>query len=153
MQLLDHVSIAVANLAQARPFYQAVLAALGAVQVYDEPTAIGFGERCSAEQPGHSYLSVFEPAAACATPNTSAGPVHVEPKRHWCFKAQSRAQVDAFYQAGLAHGGRDDGAPGLRPHYHPHYYAAFLIDPSGNRVEAVCHLAQAIDAAALGQPG
>ena len=47
--------------------------------------------------------------------------------------------MDRFHAAGLAHGGRDDGAPGLRPHYHPHYYAAFLLDPCGNRIEAVCH--------------
>ena len=60
-------------------------------------------------------------------------------RRHWCFKAPSRAAVDAFHAAGLAHGGRDEGAPGLREHYHSHYYAAFLLDPAGNRIEAVCH--------------
>jgi hypothetical protein len=60
-------------------------------------------------------------------------------KRHWCFKAASRKQVDAFHAAGISAGGRSDGAPGLRSDYHPAYYAAFLFDPAGNRVEAVCH--------------
>jgi catechol 2,3-dioxygenase-like lactoylglutathione lyase family enzyme len=60
-------------------------------------------------------------------------------RRHWCFRAPSRAAVDAFHAEGLAHGGTDDGAPGLRPDYHETYYAAFLLDPDGNRIEAVCH--------------
>ena len=59
-------------------------------------------------------------------------------RRHWCFKAKSRTEVDAFWDAGIAAGGSDDGPPGLRD-YHPSYYAAFLRDPDGNRVEAVCH--------------
>src|SRR6476620_585440 len=59
--------------------------------------------------------------------------------RHWCFKAPSRAAVDAFWKAGVANGGTDNGPPGVRDVYHTNYYAAFLIDPSGNRVEAVCH--------------
>jgi catechol 2,3-dioxygenase-like lactoylglutathione lyase family enzyme len=67
-----------------------------------------------------------------ARPDEAAG-------RHWCFKAVSRAGVDAFWAAGLAHGGVDEGAPGLRPRYHPAYYAAFLRDPDGNRIEAACH--------------
>ncbi|WP_088158867.1 VOC family protein [Achromobacter xylosoxidans] len=129
MQLLDHVSIAVARLDAARPFYDAVMQALGAAKVYDRPDALGYGERCRAGSSQHSYLSVFadDDAGAPAA------------RRHWCFKAPSRAAVDAFHAAGLAHGGRDDGAPGLRQHYHPQYYAAFLLDPSGNRIEAVCH--------------
>jgi hypothetical protein len=59
--------------------------------------------------------------------------------RHWCFKAPNRATVDAFWEAGMANGGTDNGPPGIRDVYHAIYYAAFLIDPSGNRVEAVCH--------------
>jgi len=129
MQLLDHVSLTVAGLDTARPFYDAVMQALGAAKVYDRPDALGYGERCGPGDAGHTYVSVLADAAA---PMASA-------RRHWCFKATSRAAVDAFHAAGLAHGGRDDGAPGLRPHYHPHYYAAFLLDPSGNRIEAVCH--------------
>ncbi len=129
MQLLDHVSIAVSRLDTARPFYDAIMQALGAAKVYDRPDALGYGERCRAGHSQHSYLSVFADDGAA----TSAA------RRHWCFKAPSRAAVDAFHAAGLAHEGRDDGVPGLREHYHPHYYAAFLLDPSGNRIEAVCH--------------
>jgi catechol 2,3-dioxygenase-like lactoylglutathione lyase family enzyme len=61
------------------------------------------------------------------------------PGRHYAFTAASRAEVDAFYRAALAAGGRDNGAPGIRAHYHPDYYGAFVIDPDGNNVEAVCH--------------
>jgi catechol 2,3-dioxygenase-like lactoylglutathione lyase family enzyme len=62
-----------------------------------------------------------------------SGPTHI------CWRADSRATVDAFYAAALAAGGKDNGAPGLRPHYHEHYYGAFVLDPDGNNVEAVCH--------------
>lgn len=128
MLLLDHVSISVPNLAVARPFYDAVMAALGAAKVYDRPGALGYGVRCNATEDFHSCLAVYESAAA-----------NFDARRHWCFKAATRAQVEAFHAAGLAHGGKDDGAPGLRPHYHASYFAAFLLDPFGNRVEAVCH--------------
>ncbi len=131
MHLLDHVSIAVTDLAAARPFYDAVMAALGADKVYDRPEALGYGARCNANADDHSCLAVY------ASPGASG-----DPKRHWCFKAANRAQVEAFHAAGLAHGGHDDGAPGLRPHYHAHYFGAFLLDPSGNRIEAVCHRAE-----------
>ena len=131
MQLIDHVSISVPSLDSARPFYDAVMAALGAEKVYDQPDALGYGVRCSAAEEGHSCLAVYESAGAAP-----------DPRRHWCFKASSRSQVRAFHEAGLDHGGRDDGAPGLRPHYHEHYYGAFLLDPFGNRVEAVCHRAE-----------
>ncbi|MBB1626117.1 VOC family protein [Achromobacter sp. UMC71] len=130
MQLLDHVSISVAGLDAARPFYDAIMQALGAAKVYDRVDALGYGERCQPGDAGHSYLTIQADAGA---------PPAAPARRHWCFKAASRTAVDAFHAAGLAQGGRDDGAPGLRPHYHPHYYAAFLLDPSGNRIEAVCH--------------
>ncbi|WP_175929857.1 MULTISPECIES: VOC family protein [unclassified Burkholderia] len=130
MQLLDHVSIAVPDIDLARPFYDAVMAALGATKVYDRPNALGYGERCNADDPASTFLAVYLDPAEVGTS-----------KRHWCFKAASREQVHAFFEAGLATGGRSDGAPGLRPHYHSNYYAAFLIDPAGNRIEAVCNAA------------
>ncbi|OZI18095.1 glyoxalase [Bordetella genomosp. 7] len=130
MQLLDHVSITVPDLQAARPFYDAVMVALGAVKVYDRADALGYGERSAAHAPGHSYFSVLQSPAWAR-----------DPRRHWCFKAPSRRAVDAFHRAGLAHGGHSEGAPGLRPDYHAHYYAAFLADPAGNRIEAACHLA------------
>lgn len=131
MRLLDHVSITVQDLAQAAPFYKAIFAALGAVVAYEEVEAIGFGERNGPRHDTHTYLSVFQSARAQA-----------DPRRHWCFRATSAAQVRAFHAAGLAAGGRDEGAPGLRT-YHPGYYAAFLLDPEGNKVEAVFHQPEA----------
>ena len=127
MQLLDHVSITVPDLARAMPFYRAVMTALGAVEAYERADAIGFGERNRPHDDRHTYLSIFESAAASP-----------DPRRHWCFRAASAAQVDAFHAAGLAAGGTSDGAPGPRD-YHPQYYAAFLRDPAGNKIEAVFH--------------
>jgi len=128
MQLLDHVSISVPDIDVARPFYDAIMAALGAAKVYDRPTALGYGERCSANDTASTFLAVYQDPAEIGAS-----------KRHWCFKAASREQVEAFFEAGLATGGQSDGEPGLRPQYHGDYYGAFLVDPAGNRVEAVCN--------------
>jgi catechol 2,3-dioxygenase-like lactoylglutathione lyase family enzyme len=130
MQLLDHVSITVRDLSRAKPFYIAVMAALQARVAYNQPDAIGFGERNRPEDDVHTYLSVFESANAS-----------VDARRHWCFRAASTEQVDAFHAAGLANGGGSEGAPGLR-NYHAGYYAAFLLDPEGNKIEAVFHHAR-----------
>jgi catechol 2,3-dioxygenase-like lactoylglutathione lyase family enzyme len=130
MQLLDHVSITVRDLGRAKPFYIAVMAALQAKVAYNRPDAIGFGERNRPDDDVHTYLSVFESAAAS-----------VDARRHWCFRAASTAEVDAFHAAGLAAGGTSEGAPGLR-NYHAQYYAAFLLDPEGNKIEAVFHHAR-----------
>jgi catechol 2,3-dioxygenase-like lactoylglutathione lyase family enzyme len=130
MLVLDHVSISVPDLDQARPFYDAVMAALGVGKVYDRPDAIGYGVRCDTIEDFHTCLAIYASANA-----------NVDDKRHWCFKATTRQQVIEFHRAGLAHGGRDNGAPALR-HYHPTYFGAFLHDPFGNRIEAVCHRAE-----------
>ncbi|MDF3831948.1 VOC family protein [Cupriavidus basilensis] len=130
MQLLDHVSIGVPDIQLARLFYDAIMTALGACKVYDRPTALGYGERCNGSDTESTFLAVYLDPAEVGTS-----------KRHWCFKAISREHVDAFFHAGLSAGGQSEGDPGLRPHYHRDYYAAFLIDPAGNRVEAVCHAA------------
>jgi catechol 2,3-dioxygenase-like lactoylglutathione lyase family enzyme len=130
MQLIDHVSIGVPDLDAARPFYDSIMKVLGATKVYDRPTALGYGERCSADDTVSTCLAVYLDPGRIG-----------DNKRHWCFKAPSRQHVDAFFAAGLAAGGRSDGDPGQRPHYHRDYYAAFLLDPAGNRVEAVCHSA------------
>lgn len=129
MQLLDHVSITVRDLDRVKPFYRAVMSALGAVLAYERPGAIGFGERNRPDDDDHSYLSVFESQEAL--PNS---------RRHWCFRAPSTNAVDSFHAVGLDAGGTNDGEPGRRE-YHPGYYAAFLLDPEGNRVEAVYHRA------------
>lgn len=127
--MLDHVSITVGDMARAEPFWDAVMAALGVPCVWREARAIGYGARNSAADDGYTYLTVRSvPEGACDAPG-----------RHWCFRAPSRAAVAAFHGAGLANGGTCDGPPGLRPHYHADYFAAFLRDPDGNRIEAVCH--------------
>jgi catechol 2,3-dioxygenase-like lactoylglutathione lyase family enzyme len=130
--MLDHVSITVSDLGRAERFYDAVMAALEIVKVGAEPGWLGYGERGDAAHPERSYLSI-RPGPR---PEAAAG-------RHWCFKAPSRQAVEAFWRAGLAAGGRDEGAPGLRAAYHPSYFAAFLADPDGNRIEAVCHAPEA----------
>jgi catechol 2,3-dioxygenase-like lactoylglutathione lyase family enzyme len=128
--MLDHVSITVSNIDRAEAFYDAVFSALGMPKVVSEPNRLGYGERARPDNTDRTYLSIRI---------GEAGRVQ---GRHWAFKAESRAAVDAFHAAGLAAGGRDEGAPGLRPHYHESYYAAFLLDPDGNRIEAVCHLSE-----------
>ena len=127
--MLDHVSITVADLARSRPFWDAVMAALGVPCVWAEADAVGYGIRNATGDDSHTYLTVRQ----------EAGAIYTGTGRHWCFRARSRAAVEAFHAAGMAAGGTSDGAPGLRPHYHAQYYAAFLRDPDGNRVEAVCH--------------
>ena len=131
MQLLDHISITVRNLKLVKPFYSAVMSALGARIAYECPDAIGFGERNDADDDTHTYISVFE--SVNAVPDS---------RRHWCFRANSIAQVNAFHAAGIASGGKDEGSPGAR-NYHAGYYAAFLLDPEGNKIEAVFHHAKA----------
>jgi catechol 2,3-dioxygenase-like lactoylglutathione lyase family enzyme len=115
---------------RATRFYDRVMAALGVEKVGEEDGWAGYGLRCDADNPGRSYLSLRR-----------SDRVRPGPAVHYAFKAPDRAAVDAFWREGLAAGGHDDGAPGLRPHYHPRYYAAFLLDPDGNRIEAVCHTA------------
>jgi len=125
--MFDHVGFAVSNVARSRAFYAAALAPLGFVAVMDitkEQTGgyegTGFGP------PGHPQFWI-------GNGEVPGGRTHV------AFTAANRAAVDAFYQAAIAAGGRDNGAPGLRPHYHANYYGAFVLDPDGNNVEAVCH--------------
>ena len=108
------------------------MASLGASAVYEESDAIGFGERNAPGIDQHSYLSIFQ--------SDKASP---DARRHYCFKADSPEQVRRFHQAALSNGGSDAGAPGPRP-YHDSYYAAFVMDPEGNKLEAVCHYGETI---------
>jgi catechol 2,3-dioxygenase-like lactoylglutathione lyase family enzyme len=125
--MIDHVSITVTDLARAGRFYDAIMGALGHSRVGASDRWIGYGQRNGADDFSHSYISIFATASVAAD------------RRHWAFKASSRARVDAFHAAALAAGGTDDGPPGLRPDYHANYYGAFVRDPDGNRIEAVCH--------------
>jgi len=125
--MLDHVSITISDMPAAERFYVAIMKALGVVKVGRREDWLGYGERARAAYPDRVYLAIYQ----------GAKPEEAY-RRHWCFKAGSRSEVDAFWNAGLAAGGTDDGPPGLRS-YHASYYAAFLRDPDGNRIEAVCH--------------
>lgn len=132
-QMLDHVSITVSDLDRAIRFYDAVMTALAYPRVYRKEHGAGYGTRSRPGDDGHSYISVFRAAAGAV----------VADRRHYAFRAASRADVDGFHAAAIAAGGRDDGAPRLRRDYHEAYYAAFVLDPDGNRIEAVCHSPEA----------
>ena len=119
-RLIDHLQLVVADLAASRRFYDAVLGALG--------VPVG-GE-------GPGFFWADELFVSNADSPAAAG--HLTGRHHLAFQAADPAMVQAFHRAGLAAGGRDNGAPGERP-YHPGYYAAFLLDPDGNNIEAVFH--------------
>ena len=125
--MLDHVGLAVADIESAKAFYVGALAPLGIALLY-ELTAAETGAEAHAGfgAAGKAFFWI-------GTGDRPKGGAHV------AFTARSRADVDAFYRAALAAGGRDNGAPGLRPHYHANYYGAFVIDLDGNNIEAVCH--------------
>ena len=126
--VLDHIGLSISDFARAKSFYTAALAPLGikVLMEFDKATTgnvdvAGFGR----SKPD------FWIAA-----NGPSTPLHI------AFGSPTRALVDAFYAAAIAAGGKDNGAPGLRPHYHENYYGAFVIDPDGHNVEAVCHAAE-----------
>lgn len=125
--MIDHTGLQVSDPAKSRAFYEAALAPLGYAVLMEVPkehtggrTVLGYGVA-----PKPDFWTVD------GTPN--------EPRLHIAFRAESRAQVDEFYKRALEAGGRDNGAPGPRPHYHANYYGAFVLDPDGHNVEAVCH--------------
>ena len=120
--MLDHISLKVADYAKSKAFYDQVLASLGYKALMTFPEAAGYGD-------SHPYFWIGGEKSAAQR----GGPIHV------AFAAKNRKAVDAFYKAALAAGGGDNGKPGLRPQYHPDYYGAFVFDPDGNNIEAVCH--------------
>jgi catechol 2,3-dioxygenase-like lactoylglutathione lyase family enzyme len=122
--VLHHLSIAVSDLQRSAAFYDAVLGALGYVRVWASHTEIGYGLRGGAED---RFAIKFRGATVAAP---AAG-------FHLAFEAPSQEAVAAFHNQALEHGGRDDGLPGPRPQYSAEYFAAFVIDPDGYRVEAV----------------
>lgn len=130
--MIDHVSIAVSDLVSAEPFYDVVMETLGIAKVGRSDSWLGYGARADSAHPERVYLSIRVDPVFAGEPDHAEG-------RHWCFKAARRVDVDAFWRNGILAGGRDDGAPRLRPVYHPNYYAAYLRDPDGNRIEVVCH--------------
>jgi catechol 2,3-dioxygenase-like lactoylglutathione lyase family enzyme len=122
--MLDHVSIGVRDLARARRFYDAALKPLGYTCLSDGADALGYGR----DRIGLWLLAVERPVA----PDDRSS-------LHLCFAAPTRASVDAFHAAALADGGRNNGDPGLRADYGDNYYAGFVVDPDGYRIEAYCH--------------
>ena len=124
--MFDHVKFGVSKYTVSKAFYLKVLEPLGATVVTEWPPN---GVEISQPQ-GSVSLCLFQ---------TEEKPAHL----HIAFVAESRKQVDAFYRAALAAGGTDNGPPGLRPQYHANYYAAFVLDPDGHNIEAVCHAAEA----------
>lgn len=125
--MLDHLGLTVSDFKKARAFYDQALAPLGVAVVME----------VTPEQTGGSahagYGADGRPDFWIGTGGSASGHVHV------AFTAKDRASVDAFYAAAIAAGGRDNGPPGVREHYHPNYYGAFVLDPDGHNVEAVCH--------------
>ena len=116
--MFDHIGLKVTDLDRSVAFYSAVLGALGHVLCSRDETSAGFGPA------GEPALWLYRAASATAA--------------HVAFRARARRLVDRFHELGLGSGGHDYGAPGLRTDYGPRYYAAFLLDPDGNNVEAVC---------------
>jgi len=129
--MIDHLGFPVRDFARSRAFYVQALAPLGFGPVMDvtkEQTGSYEGTGFGPPDRPHLWIGTGD---ARGTSN------------HVAFQASSRAAVDAFYKAALAAGGRDNGPPGIRAHYHPNYYGAFVLDPDGHNIEAVCHAPEA----------
>jgi catechol 2,3-dioxygenase-like lactoylglutathione lyase family enzyme len=119
---IDHINVGVANLARSRAFYERALAPFDITFVMTDIAGMGFGRG------GRPTFWISD--------RGPSGPVHI------AFTSPDRATVEAFYSTALAAGGQGNGPPGLRPQYHPNYSSAFVLDPDGNNIEAVCHLSE-----------
>ncbi|MBR0729008.1 VOC family protein [Bradyrhizobium japonicum] len=125
--MIDHLGFSVSDYERAKAFYAKALAPLDYSLIME----------VTAEQTGHAAAAGFgangKPDLWFGAEGAMNKPVHI------AIVAKDRATVDAFYKAAMAAGGRDNGAPGIRPHYHANYYGAFVLDPDGHNIEAVCH--------------
>ena len=124
--MFSHVTVGSNDVAKAKPFYDGIGKALGLELLADYPSAIAYGK-----PGGRPQLWVVHPLDKQFASTGNGITIALE--------APGRSAVDAAYQAGMAAGGKDEGAPGLRKHYHPHYYGAYLRDPDGNKICVVCH--------------
>ncbi|MGD9945240.1 MAG: VOC family protein [Burkholderiaceae bacterium] len=125
--MIDHTGITVSDFARSKAFYTQALSAIGYALLLELPASVtGRGDFAGFGEPPKPDFWI-----SGGTPN--------QPPIHVAFRVSNRALVDAFHRAAIAAGGRDNGAPGLRPHYHPNYYGAFVLDPDGHNIEAVCH--------------
>ena len=126
--MIDHLGIDVADFEASKAFFDKAMAPLGASLLYMVPLEYTGGAKVGGYGRDRPVFWLQE------------GKGGQKAHQHVAFTARSRAEVDAFHAAALAAGGKDNGAPGLRPHYHPNYYGAFVFDPDGNNAEAVCHM-------------
>lgn len=131
--MIDHSGITATDYAKSKAFYSMALGAIGYQLLMEFPAAVAGTDVAGFGEPSKPDFWISK-----ATPDK---PAHQQPI-HFAFRVATRAMVDAFYQAGLMAGGTDNGTPGLRPHYHHDYYAAFVNDPDGHNIEAVCHESQ-----------
>jgi catechol 2,3-dioxygenase-like lactoylglutathione lyase family enzyme len=125
--MIDHTGVSVSNYARSKAFYIAALAPIGYQLLMEVPKEL------TGSHDGAGFGVAPKPDFWVGGGGANVPPVNV------AFRVSSRAQVDAFYAAAIAAGGKDNGKPGLRPHYHPNYYGAFVRDPDGHNIEAVCH--------------
>ncbi len=121
--MFDHIGIPVSDLERSRAFYASALAPLGVQELAEYETAVAFGVNAP-------QFWIMQGRTVASTP-----------RLHIAFAATTRLEVDTFHRAAVDAGGVDNGAPGLRPHYHENYYGAFVLDPDGHNIEAVCHRA------------
>jgi catechol 2,3-dioxygenase-like lactoylglutathione lyase family enzyme len=126
--MLDHIGFSVGDLVKAKAFYEKALAPLGVTVVMEVTPEMTGGK--------DAYLGFGDGGKPYFWVGTGG---KLSPHLHVAFAAPDRKAVDAFHKAALAAGGKDNGAPGLRPHYHANYYGAFVLDPDGHNIEAVCH--------------
>jgi catechol 2,3-dioxygenase-like lactoylglutathione lyase family enzyme len=126
--MIDHLGFPVSDYARSKTFYREALAPLGYSLVMEVPAGV--------TESGHAAVGFGENGKPDFWIGAEGG---LKAALHIAIATKDRATVDAFYRAALAAGGRDNGAPGLRLHYHPNYYAAFVLDPDGHNIEAVCH--------------
>ncbi|MBR0847528.1 VOC family protein [Bradyrhizobium diazoefficiens] len=124
--MIDHISVGVSDLGRSAKFYEATLAALGLSRLVTRPRTVGFGK---------AYPEFWINLREGMAPVSPASGVHI------CLRAKTTAEIDAFHAAAVAAGGASESAPGIRPHDRVRYYAAFVADPDGNRIEAVTFLA------------
>lgn len=124
--MIDHISFGVSDFTRSTAFYDQALAPLGISRLFNVPEEPSGGVRVTGYGDDHPWFWL-------ADENATSGLMHI------AFRAKNRSEVDAFYKAAIRADGTDNGAPGLRPHYHAYYYAAFVLDPDGHNIKAVCH--------------
>lgn len=123
--MFSHVTLGTNDWDSAKPFWVAIAATLDLPKLLEHDNGVAYGEMTGQK--------IFIGPTFDGAPATNGNGTHI------AFLAKSRAVVDAFYKAAIENGGSDEGAPGLRPHYHPNYYGAYVRDPDGNKLQAVCH--------------